>query len=77
MWRMHPDTWGYGFGTLDNAAVEDVARNDEVVDDVFDAEAFVHGCGQRQIVLSYLLEKFYLQFKDEESVAVVGYRNNK
>ena len=45
MWRMHPDTWGCGFGTLDNAAVEDVARNDEAVDNVFDAEAFVHGCG--------------------------------
>ena len=47
------------------------------MDDVFDAEAFVHGCGPRQIVLSYLLEKFYLEFKDKESVAVVGYCNNK
>ena len=37
-------------------AVEDVARNDEEVDDVFDAEAFLHGCGLRQIVLSYLYD---------------------
>ena len=42
------------------------------VDDAFDAEAFVDECGRQLIVLSYLLDGLYSEFKDEESVAAVG-----
>ena len=42
------------------------------MDDAFDAEAFVDECRQQLIVLSYLLDRLYSEFKDEESVAAVG-----
>ena len=52
--------------------MEDAVINDRVVDDAFDAKAFVDEGGWRQIVLFYLLDGLHSEFEDEESVSVMG-----
>ena len=52
--------------------MEDAVLNNGTVDDVFDAEVSVDECSRQQIVFSYLLDGLYSEFKEEESVAVMG-----